>query len=142
MSDRDNHTTIRVRNEVRDKLKALQQGTHLTLSDVIQNLLDHVEGTVKKDVRNIHRDSVAFTQQYHDFTTGRSDFRDVSFHELKLAEVRDQFCSTDAPSKHSTCEFAEVLFVDDFSVFVRITEIHRDGDHQSQIQEMIHVDLF
>ena len=49
MSNRDNHTTIRVRNEVAQKLRKMQEGTDLTLSDIIDNCLAHVEGTVEDD---------------------------------------------------------------------------------------------
>ena len=147
MADKNNYTTIRIKEDSRRKLEALKDGTDLTLSDIVENLLLNVGGTMRNDVENVHRNNTAFTLQYYDFEKEEASFRDVSYRELEKSEVRDQFSATDSPSSHSVTEFAEVIFKDDWSCFIRITELRRektaDGRQlQEHHQELVHFDIF
>ena len=142
MSDRDNHTTIRVRNEVRDKLKAIQDGTDLTLSDIIWNCLEVVGGTMVDDVENIHRESIAYDLQYLDLDSNNQKMRYITFKELSKASVGDIFqANNDIKVKNYSTEDAEVIWKDENSIFLRLTQTIVEDDNQRKLYSAIHIQL-
>ena len=142
MADKNGYTTIRIRESSRRKLEALREGTDLTLSDIVENLLSDVGGTTRNGVTNIHRNPIAFDLQYFDFETETPKFREVSYQELRTSKVGDIFKVVEKPSKHSQYETAEVLFVDGSSVFIRITEKTIGEEKNIEVHDLLHIDLF
>ena len=140
MSDRDNHTTIRVKNEVRDKLKAMQEGTDLTLSDIISQCLAHVEGTVVPDTENIYRETIAYDLQYYDENASKVKY--ISFRDVVNSEVGDIFnANTDITAKEYTNEIAEVIFKDADSAVLRLTQTIVEEDNIMKFNNIIHISL-
>lgn len=141
MSDRDNHTTIRVKNEVRDKLKAMQEGTDLTLSDIIDNCLAHVEGTVVPDTENVYRETIAYDLQYSDENNSKVKY--ISFRDVANSEVGDIFsANTNITAKEYTNESAEVIFKDADSVILRLTQTIVEEENTLKLNNIIHISLF
>ena len=142
MSDRDNHTTIRVRNEVRDKLKVIQDGTDLTLSDIISNCLEVIEGTVVDDVENIHRESIAYDLQYLNLDDNSQKMRYLTFKELSKASVGDIFkANPNITAKDYSTEDAEVIWKDENSIFLRLTQTIVENENIRKLYSAIHIQL-
>ena len=142
MSDRDNHTTIRVRNEVRDKLKAIQDGTDLTLSDIISNCLEVIEGTVVDDVENIHRESIAYDLQYLNLDDNSQKMRYITFKELSKSNVGDSFkANPNITVENYSTEDAEVIWKDENSIFLRLTQTIVEDENIRKLYSAIHIQL-
>ena len=141
MSNRDNHTTIRVKNEVADKLRKMQEGTDLTLSDIIGNCLAHVEGTVENDTENVFRETVAYDLQYYDDDSSKSKY--ITFRDCARASVGDVFsANNDITVKEYVNETAEVIFKDADSVVLRLTQTVVEIDNTMKFNNIIHISLF
>lgn len=140
MSNRDNHTTIRVRNEVADKLRKIQAGTSLTLSDIIDNCLQHIEGSVEDDTENIYREQVAYDLQYIDADSSKVKY--VTFRECADSKVGDVFnANTDITATDYSNEVAEVIFKDADSCILRLTQTVAEGDNLQKFNNIIHISL-
>ena len=140
MSNRDKHTTIRVRNEVAEKLRKMQSGTDLTLSDIISNCLDHVEGTVENDTENIYREQIAYDLQYYDDDSSKVKY--INFRDCQNCEVGDVFnANTDITAEEYSNETAEVIFKDADSVVLRLTQTVIEQDNQRKFNNIIHISL-
>ena len=140
MSNRDKHTTIRVRNEVAEKLRKMQSGTDLTLSDIISNCLDHVEGTVENDTENIYREQIAYDLQYYDDDSSKVKY--ITFRDCQNCEVGDVFnANTDITAEEYSNETAEVIFKDADSVVLRLTQTVIEQDNQRKFNNIIHISL-
>ena len=137
----DGYTTIRIRESSRQKLEKLGDGTGLTMSDIIEKVLSTIYGTTIDDITNIHRDAIAFSLQYYDLETKEMQFRDISFQELKMGKVGDKYCVAE-PTNHCQYEIAEILFVDESSVFVRVSETVTGEEQNITVHDLIHIDLF
>lgn len=141
MSDRDKHTTIRVRNEVADKLRKIQAGTSLTLSDIIANCLQHIDGSVEDDTENIFREQVAYDLQYIDENTARTKY--VSFRECANSKIGDIFtANTNITAEEYTNESAEVIFKDEDSCILRLTQTVVEQNNVQKFQNILHINLF
>ena len=141
MSNRDNHTTIRVRNEVAQKLRKMQEGTDLTLSDIIDNCLAHVEGTVENDTENIFREQVAYDLQYYDDNSSKVAY--VTFRDCQNCKVGDIFNANDnITTDEYSNESAEVIFKDEDSVILRLTQTIVEKDNTRKFNNIIHISLF
>ena len=141
MSNRDNHTTIRVRNEVAEKLREIQQGSDATLSDIIWKCLQHIEGTVVDDTINISRETIAFDLQYIDENTAK--VVPVTFRDCAKSSVGDTFvANNDITATEYTTEVAEVIFKDDYSCIVRFTLFIVNEDNENRMDKILHVSLF
>ena len=141
MSNRDKHTTIRVRNEVADKLRRIQQGTDLTLSDIIAQCIEHIEGTVEEDTENIFREQIAYDLQYYDDNSSKVKY--ISFRDCAKAKVGDIFnANTDITAEEYSNEFAEVIFKDKDSVVLRLTQTVIEKDNERRFNNIIHISLF
>lgn len=140
MSNRDKHTTIRVKNEVADKLRKIQAGTDLTLSDIISNCLDHVEGTVENDTENIYREQIAYDLQYYDNDSSKVKY--ITFRDCQNCEIGDVFnANTDITAEEYSNETAEVIFKDADSVVLRLTQTVIEQDNQRKFNNIIHISL-
>lgn len=141
MSNRDNHTTIRVKNEVAQKLRKMQEGTDLTLSDIIDNCLAHVEGTVENDTENIFREQIAYDLQYYDDNSSKVKY--ISFRDCAKAKVGDIFnANTNITAEEYSNEFAEVIFKDADSCILRLTQTIVEKDNTRKFNNIIHISLF
>ena len=140
MSNRDNHTTIRVRNEVAEKLRKIQAGTSLTLSDIIENCIKHIEGSVEDDTENIYREQVAYDLQYIDADSSKVKY--VTFRECANSEVGDVFnANTNITATDYSNEVAEVIFKDEDSVVFRLTQTVAEEDNLQKFNNIIHISL-
>ncbi len=141
MSNRDKHTTIRVRNEVADKLRKMQEGTSSTLSDIIEQCLAHVEGTVEDDTENIYRETIAYDLQYVDDNTAKTNY--VTFRDCQKCKVGDVFyANTDITAEEYSTEYAEVIFKDADSVVLRLSQIVVEEGNERKFNNIIHISLF
>ena len=76
-----------------------------------------------------------------DFRTDRE--YGITFQELKHSKVGDMFSANPDPAdKYYMNDTAKVLFVDDRSVLVRVTEIVKTEEGENSVVHMEHVDLF
>ena len=141
MSNRDNHTTIRVRNEVAEKLREIQQGTDATLSDIIWRCIQHIEGTVVDDTINIRRETIAFDLQYIDKDTAK--VVPVTFRDCAKSSLGETFVANkDINATEYSTEVAEVIFKDEDSVVFRLHRKIVEKDSESIFQDIIHISLF
>ena len=141
MSNRDKHTTIRVRNEVAEKLREIQQGTDATLSDIIWRCLQHIEGTVVDDTINISRETIAFDLQYVDEDNAK--VTPVTFRDCNNSQVGDTFvANNDINTTEYNTEVAEVIFKDENSCIVRFSQLNVAEDNETRMDSIIHISLF
>lgn len=141
MSNRDKHTTIRVRNEVADKLRKIQAGTSLTLSDVIENCLQHIEGSVEDDTENVFRETVAYDLQYYDDNSSMVKY--ITFRDCSNSQVGDVFnANTDITAEEYSNEIAEVIFKDADSCILRLSQIVVEDGNERKFNNILHISLF
>ena len=141
MSNRDGHTTIRVKNEVADKLRKIQEGTDSTLSDIISQCISHIEGTVEDDTENVFREQVAYDLQYYDADSSKVKY--VTFRDCQNCKVGDIFnANTDITAEEYGNEFAEVIFKDTDSCILRLTQKVVEKDNEMRFNNIIHISLF
>ena len=141
MSNRDGHTTIRVKNEVADKLRKIQEGTDSTLSDIISQCISHIEGTVEDDTENIYREQVAYDLQYYDADSSKVKY--ITFRDCANSKVGDIFdANTNITSEEYSNKFAEVIFKDQDSVVLRLTQTVIEKDNERRFNKIIHISLF
>lgn len=141
MSNRTNYTTIRVRNEVAEKLRKIQTGTDNTLSDIISQCINHIEGTVEDDTENIFREQVAYDLQYYDADSSMIKF--VTFRDCANSNVGDVFnANTNITAEEYTNETAEVIFKDADSCILRLTQIIVEKGNKQIFNNIIHISLF
>ena len=122
------------------------KGADGTVADVIEKLLSTVDGCTIDDIQEIERDSVAIRLEYTVFD-GNKNFSineyGITYQELKLGKVGDEFTANLNPTDDEyMLDTAKILYVDDRSVLVRVTEIVKDGDTEISGVRMVHVDLF
>ena len=141
MSNRDGYTTIRVSNNVAEKLREIRQGSDATLSDVIWNCLQHIEGTVVNDTENVFREQVAYDLQYYDDNSSKAKY--ISFRDCAKAQVGDIFnANNNITAEEYSNESAEVIFKDEDSVVLRLQQKVVEKDSERVFQNIIHISLF
>ena len=140
------YTTVRIKKSSLEKINKIKGETG-TVADVIEKLLSTMDGCTIDDIEEIERDSVAINLEYHTYDeTGT--FRNqqgygITYQELKLGKVGDEFTANIDPTDDEyMLDTAKILYVDDRSVLVRVTEIIKDGDSELSGVHMVHVDLF
>jgi len=139
---KDGHTTIRVRNEVAEKLRKIQNGTNLTLSDIIENSIKHIEGAVNPEVENIFREETAVMLHYFDANTSKT--KPVTFRQVINSTIGDTFnANNNITATDYSTEVAEVIFKDKDSAILRIAQIESEENEEISFQEFIvHLSLF
>ena len=140
MSD---YTTVRIKKSSLEKINRTK-GDKGSVADVIEKLLNGVEGCNIEDIVEVKRNPVAIVLEYTVFDEG-NDFHtqiyNITFEELKRSNVGDKFYANPNPTDGRYLnDIAEVLFVDERSVLVRITETNDDGIYSNTHVE--HIDLF
>ena len=115
----------------------------MSVADVIESLLNAVEGAHIDDVVEVKRDSVAILLKYASFDDNGKNEYGITFQELKLGKVGDKFYANPNPGDGTYMnDMAEILFVDDRSVLVRVTEMLKTENNENSIVHLEHVDLF
>ena len=123
---------------LKEKLRKMQSGTDLTLSDIISNCLDHVEGTVENDTENIYREQIAYDLQYYDNDSSKVKY--ITFRDCQNCEIGDVFnANTDITAEEYSNETAEVIFKDADSVVLRLTQTVIEQDNQRKFNNIIHI---
>lgn len=138
------YTTVRIKKDSLEKINKMK-GDDGSVADVIEKLLDTVDGCNINDIIEIKRETVAIPLEYTIFDKKniKSSVFEVTFNDLRQSKVGDMFYANPNPSdKKYMNEVAEVLFVDDRSAMVRVTEIIKDGRIESSETHLVHVDLF
>lgn len=140
MSKRDGYTTIRVNNDVANKLRRIQQGTDNTLSDIIAQCISHIQGTVEYDTENIYREQVAYDLQYYDADSSKVAY--VTFKDCAKANVGDIFnANDDITAKEYSTESAEVIFKDADSIVLRVTQRNIEEGKNTSHSNIVHISL-
>lgn len=140
------YTTVRIKKSSLEKINKMK-GADGSVADVIEKLLDTVDGCHIDDVLEVKRDTVAIPLEYTVFDKKGNfkaqDIYDVTFNDLRQSKVGDLFCANPNPSDEKYMnDMAEVLFVDDRSALVRVTEVSKSGRRVSSNIHLEHVDLF
>lgn len=140
------YTTIRIKKSSLDKIEKLK-GDNLTAADVVEKLLNTLDGCTIDDIVEVKRDNVAILLEYTSFVNNKNLYVDqeygITFQELKHSKVGDMFTANPDPADEFYMnETAEVLFVDGRSVLVRVTEIVKSEEGQSSMVHIEHIDLF
>ena len=140
------YTTIRLKKSSLDKIEKLK-GDNLSAADVVEKLLNTVDGCTIDDIVEVKRDNVAILLEYTSFSDKKGFYVDrefgITFHDLKLSKVGDMFTANPDPAdEYYMNETAEVLFVDGRSVLVRVTELVKSEEGQSSMVHIEHIDLF
>ena len=67
----------------------------------------------------------------------------ITFQELRDGKVGDKFTANLNPTDDTYMnDTAEIMFLDDRSVLVRVTEISKTNQGESSIVHLEHIDLF
>lgn len=139
------YTTVRIKKSSLEKINKLK-GADGSVSDVIEKLLETVDGCNIDDVIEVKRDSIAINLEYSVIDDGTFEIVNeygITFHELRLGKVGDKFTANPNPSADKyLLEEAQILFVDDVSVLVRVTEILKSDNGVSSVIHLEHIDLF
>lgn len=140
------YTIIRIKKSSLDKIEKLK-GDNLTAADVVEKLLNTLDGCTIDDIVEVKRDNVAILLEYTSFVNNKNLYVDqeygITFQELKHSKVGDMFTANPDPADEFYMnEVAEVLFVDDRSVLVRVTELVKSEDGESSMVHIEHIDLF
>lgn len=143
MSD---YTTVRIKKSSLQKIDKMK-GDKGSVADVIEKLLGTVEGCRIDDIVEVKRERVAISLEYTAFDENNNftlqGFYDVTFQELNHSKVGDKFIANPNPSDDKYMnDTAEILFVDNRSVLVRITEEIKTDNGVSSVVHVEHVDLF
>lgn len=135
------YTTIRIKEDSRKKLEKIRQGTDLTFSDIIENLLQTVPGTTQQ-IEEIKRETIAISLVYSNFKETIQKY-DITFHQLKHAKTGDMFYANSEPEdEYYLNTTAEVLTVDDVSSIVRIVEVFISEEGCSHEVSTVNVEFF
>jgi hypothetical protein len=136
------YVRIEIKKSTLEKLEKMQ-GEYGSLASVIEVLVDSVGGVRIEDIKEMKRESVALELNYSNFDFNTRGTRSVTYHELKLAKTGDRiYAAIDPLGDRYAMDIAEILFVDDRSVFVRVTQLLRTPEGENSIVHMEHFDLF
>ena len=136
------YMTVEIKKSSLEKINRMK-GKDDSVADVIESLLNAVEGVHIDDVVEVKRDSVAILLKYASFDDNGKKEYGITFQELKLGKVGDKFYANPNPGNGTYMnDMAEILFVDDRSVLVRVTEMLKTENNENSIVHLEHVDLF
>ena len=137
----EEYATVKIKKSSLEKINKMK-GKDDSVADVIESLLDKVEGVRIDDVVEIKRDGVAILLKYESFDDDAKKEYGITFQELKLGNVGDKFYANPNPDNETyTNTTAEILFVDDRSVLVRVCEMIKTEDGETSVIHLEHVDL-
>lgn len=138
------YTTVRIRKSSLEKINKMK-GEDGSVADVIEKLLNTVDGCNIDDVIEVKRDTVAIALEYTIFDKDniKASVFEVTFQDLRQSKVGDKFYANPSPSdKKYMNDIAEVLFVDGRSALVRVTEFVKNGRSETSVTHLEHIDLF
>ena len=138
------YTTVRIRKASLEKINKMK-GEDGSVADVIEKLLNTVDGCNIDDVIEVKRDTVAIALEYTIFDKDniKASVFEVTFQDLRQSKVGDKFYANPSPSdKKYMNDIAEVLFVDGRSALVRVTEFIKNGRSETSVTHLEHIDLF
>ena len=138
------YTTVRIRKASLEKINKMK-GEDGSVADVIEKLLNTVDGCNIDDVIEVKRDTVAIALEYTIFDKDniKASVFEVTFQDLRQSKVGDKFYANPSPSdKKYMNDIAEVLFVDGRSALVRVTEFVKNGRSETSVTHLEHIDLF
>ena len=138
------YTTVRIRKASLEKINKMK-GEDGSVADVIEKLLNTVDGCNIDDVIEVKRDTVAIAIEYTIFDKDsiKASVFEVTFQDLRQSKVGDKFYANPSPSdKKYMNDIAEVLFVDGRSALVRVTEFVKNGRSETSVTHLEHIDLF
>ena len=139
------YTTVRIKKSSLEKIDKMK-GDSGSAADVIEKLLKTVDGCNINDIIEVKRESVAIMLEY--ITFDGDSFKTVqeygiTFQELRDGKVGDRFTAKINPSDDRyMVDTAEILYIDDRSVIVRVEEISKTGRSETSVVHLEHVDLF
>jgi len=138
------YTTVRIRKASLEKINKMK-GEDGSVADVIEKLLNTVDGCNIDDVIEVKRNTVAIALEYTIFDKDniKASVFEVTFQDLRQSKVGDKFYANPSPSdKKYMNDIAEVLFVDGRSALVRVTEFVKNGRSETSVTHLEHIDLF
>ena len=139
------YTTVRIKKSSLEKIDKMK-GDSGSAADVIEKLLKTVDGCNIDDIIEVKRESVAIMLEY--ITFEGDSFKTmqeygITFQELRDGKVGDRFTAKINPSDDRyMVDTAEILYIDDRSVIVRVEEISKTGRSETSVVHLEHVDLF
>lgn len=139
------YTTVRIKKNSLEKINKMK-GENGSVADVIEKLLSSVEGCSIEDVVEVSRESVAIRLEYTNI--GEKSFNTkqeygITFQELKTGKVGDMFYANRNPEDtYYINDVAEILYVDDRSVLVRVVEQVKSKQGENSFAHIEHIDLF
>ena len=139
------YTTVRIKKSSLEKIDKMK-GDSGSAADVIEKLLKTVDGCNINDIIEVKRESVAIMLEY--ITFDGDSFKTmqeygITFQELRDGKVGDRFTAKINPSDDRyMVDTAEILYIDDRSVIVRVEEISKTGRSETSVVHLEHVDLF
>ena len=139
------YTTVRIRKASLEKINKMK-GEDGSVADVIEKLLNTVDGCNIDDVIEVKRNTVAILLEYivfdgNSFKTMQE--YGITFQELRDGKVGDRFTAKINPTDNKyMLDTAEILFKDDRSVIVRIEEFSKTGRCETSEVHLEHIDLF
>ena len=140
------YTTVRIKKSSLDLLNKLK-GENGSVANVVEHLIEMIDGCTIEDIIEIKRDAIAIQLEYVTFD-GKGNFiaqsvYNITFDELRNCKVGDMFYANSNPADDTYMnDSAEVIFADDRSVLVRVTETVKTDKGFQTIVHMEHVDLF
>ena len=140
-----NYTTVRIKKSSLGKIDKMK-GDNGSVADVIEKLLETVDGCNIDDIIEVKRENVAILLEYIVFDG--DSFKTVqeygvTFQDLRVGKVGDKFYANPTPKdNYYMNDIAEILYVDDRSVIVRVTEFTKAAQGDSSVVHLEHVDLF
>ena len=137
----EEYATVKIKKSSLEKINKMK-GKDDSVADVIELMLDEVEGVRIDDVVEIKRDGVAILLKYESFDDDAKKEYGITFQELKLGNVGDKFYANLNPDNETyTNATAEILFVDDRSVLVRVCDVIKTEDGETSVIHLEHVDF-
>ena len=139
------YTTVRIKKSSLEKIDKMK-GDNGSVADVIEKLLETVDGCNINDIIEVKRERVAIMLEY--ITFDGNSFKTmqeygITFQELRDGKVGDKFTANLNPTDDTYMnDTAEIMFLDDRSVLVRVTEISKTNQGESSIVHLEHIDLF
>lgn len=141
MADKNGYTTIRIQQSVRDKISQIQEGTDLTVSDIINNLLQNRAGTITDDVENISRENVAYELEYADDFSAKIYY--LTYREIAKATVGCKwYANSSITAEEYQTESAELLFKDSDSAIIRTVQTVVENNSERKFNAIVHISLF
>ena len=137
-------TTIQISEDVKNKLLKIKEKKNVKYNDIIEQMLELYGGILMEDVIRIDRNKIALSLKYWEETSNNMRIRDITFQELRTAEIGTVFTANMFPSeKNYSNSSAKLVFREDDVVILIIEEVFvgAKGDLKTAMN-VIHVNLF